>query len=318
MGQRRGDAGGRRRLDGYDTWSCQSLSAHEGVLVVPQGPRATGTQRPTTAPSQAGQRFGRAQDAAPELAVPSAGGWEPTPIFQAVAAEWERHRRDNVAVYHPSVGTGPESDPLAALPGPRAGVGPVPVPRVRDAGRTGGLAPVPVVPPPPPHGTRRDHLAGHRPGFFAPTGERDHTAAVPAPRAGTGPVPIPRARDTGRTRDLARHRSGVPPTDERYSAGWVPEPRSGTRPLPIQQPRDAGRWSDLASAAVVPPLPPGDRWLEDELTRRAQRRRRPLTTNQAVSGRHALAPPQKDAPTLHEGGDAFGVVADVLTFSGIT
>lgn len=192
-----------------------------------------------------------------------------------------------------------------------------PVPRVRDAGRTGDLAPVPVVPPPPPLGTWQGDVAGHRPGF-APTGERDHTAAVPEPRAGTGPVPDPRARDTGRTYDLARQRSDVAPTDERYSAGWVPEPRSGTGPLPTRQPRDAGHWRDLASTAVVPPPLPGDRWLEDELTRRAQRRRRPLSTNQAVGGRHALAPPQQDAPTLHEGADALGATADVLTFSEIT
>ena len=313
MGQQCGDAGGGWRLDAYGTWSCQPLSTREVVPVEPHGPRATGT-RPTTAPSQAGQRSGRAQDAVPGSAAPSADGWEPTPIFRAIAAEWERHRRDNVAVYPPSVETGPESDPLAAVPGPGEGMGPVPAPRVGDAGRTGVLAPVPVVPPPPPHGTRRDHLAGHRPGV-APTGERDHTAAVPEPRAGTGPVPIPQARNTGRTGDLARHRSGVAPTDEEDSAGWAPEPRSGTGPLTTPKPKDAGRWRDLAPAAVVPPPRPGDRWLEDELTRRAQRRRRPLASDQAVGGRHALAPPQKDAPTLHEGGDTLGVVADVLTFS---
>jgi hypothetical protein len=314
MRQQPGDAVGARRLDAYGPWSCQPLPAREGLPVEPHGPRVTGTRRPTTAPSHAGPRFGRAQDAAPEWADPSAGAWEPTPIFRAIAADWERHRRDNVAEHHPSVETCPESDPLGAVPGLPEEMGPVP--RIRDAGRTGDLAPVHVVPPPPPHGTRRDHLAGQRPGV-APTGERDHTAAVPEPRAGTGPVPLPQPGDAGRTRDLARHRSAVAPTDERNSAGWVPEQRAGTGPLPTQGPKDSGRWSDLASAAVVPPPPPADRWLEDELTRRAQRRRRPLATSQAVGGRHALAPPPKDAPTSHEGGDAHRVVADVLTFSEI-
>jgi hypothetical protein len=117
---------------------------------------------------------------------------------------------------------------------------------------------------------------------------------------------------------VLRVRSGVGPTDEKNPAGWAPEPRSGTGPLPIPQPKDSGRGSDLAQAAVVPPPPPGDRSLEDELTRRAQRRRRPLGTSKALDGRHALAPPQKDAPTLHEGGDTLSVVAEVLTFSEMT
>jgi hypothetical protein len=108
-------------------------------------------------------------------------------------------------------------------------------------------------------------------------------------------------------------------TSGSFPSRMFPRRRSrGTGRLPTQQPKDAGRWRDLAPAAVVPPPRPGDRWLEDELTRRAQRRRRPLATNQAVGGRHALVPPPKDAPTLHEGGDALGVVADVLTFSAMT
>jgi hypothetical protein len=276
MEQSRGDVGRGWRLGADGTWSWQSMSPHAGVRVEPDGPRATAPRRPATAPTPAGQRFGRAQDPAPETAAPSPGGWEPTPIFQAITADWERHQRHDV-VHRPSVEagreTGRESDPLAAVPGARAGTGPVPVVRERTAGHSGDLDLVPVVPPPPPHGGWHEDVVHHR--EIALAGGRDH-------------------------------------------AGLLPEPRAGSGPLPVQRPREGGGSREADAAGVLQPSTPRSGSIEDELKRRAQRRRRPLDTPPPEGGRHALRPRDGDEPTMREDLSTLGAVADVLTFSGLT
>jgi hypothetical protein len=249
----------------------------EGVPVEPDRPREP--LRSAADTTRSGQRWGHAQDVVTESTARAPGDWEPTPIFQAIASEWERHRRDDVVhdVVHDVAGhrrSGPplgERDRCALVPAPRAGTGPLPVRRPPDASRTRDLAAVPAVPPPSLH----------------------DASGV----------------------DLADHRPGVAPAREGDQSGWVPEPRSGTGPLPIR-PREASR-RDLVPVGVVPPPPPRDS-LEDELTRRAQRRRRPLPTPPAGSGRHALRPRDGDEPTLREPRDRLGAAANVLTFSGIT
>jgi hypothetical protein len=58
--------------------------------------------------------------------------------------------------------------------------------------------------------------------------------------------------------------------------------------------------------------------IEDELKRRARRRRRPLDTPPPAGGRHALRPRDGDEPTMREDPNTLGAVANVLTFSGLT
>jgi hypothetical protein len=67
----------------------------------------------------------------------------------------------------------------------------------------------------------------------------------------------------------------------------------------------------------MPPHPPLDGSLEDELTRRAQRRRRPHAPTSAAGGRHALQPREEDRSTFHEDRDTVGAVAASLTFDRI-
>ena len=238
MQQRQGGAVGEWRLDTYGAWSWQEASPYEGTP----------------------QRSGLAQHVVPASTARARSDWEPTPIFRAIASEWERHRRDDgvgdVAGHRRSSPPADERNHTGGVPAPPAGTGPLPVPQPPDASSTRDLPVVRAVPPPPPpHGARRDDVAGHRLGV-APTGERDRS-------------------------------------------GFVPGPRSGSGPVPTQRPRDA-RGRDLVPAGVVPPPPPRDRSLEDEMTRRAQRRRRPPATTPAGGGRHALRPRDGDEPTLRE------------------
>jgi hypothetical protein len=185
------------------------------------------------------------------------GDGEPTPIFQAIASEWERHQRDDVvgdAGHRPGSTAANEGNHFSWMPAPRAGTGPLPLQRPRDASDTRDL---PVVPPPPhpPHGPWGADGAGHHPSVARP--------------------------------------------EEKDQSGCMPEPRSGSGPLPVQRPREAsGR--DLGPVNVVPPPPARDRSMEEELTRRAQRRRRPLATTTVEGGRHALKPRDGDEPTLRE------------------
>jgi hypothetical protein len=282
MWQWQGGAAGGWRLDAYGDRSWQVAALHEGAPVEPL--RDSEPLRSETDTTQSGPRSGRARDVVPESTARVRGGREPTPIFQAIASEWERHRRDDVArddvrdVSGHRRGSAPagEWDHGGVVPAPRAGTGPLPVQRPPAASGTRDLLAVPAVPPPPPpppHGVRRDDVVGHRPGV-APSGERDQ-------------------------------------------AGWVPAPRSGSGPLSPQRPLDASR-RDLVPGGVVPPPPPRSGPIEDELTRRAQRRRRPLATSPPEGGRHAVRPRDGDEPTVREDLNTLGAVADVLTFSGRT
>lgn len=265
MWQWQGGAVGGWSLDEYGAGSRHVASSYEGARVEPGSPRPSEPLPSATEPTRSGR--GRAQDVVPGSSATARGGWEPTPIFQAIASEWERHQRDDVVgdVGGHRRGSAPagEGDHFASAPAPRVGTGPLPVQRPRDAGRTRDLPAVPAVPPAPPQGPR--------PGV-AQTGERDQSRSVPEPRSGSGPLPVPRPR--------------------------------------------AASGRDLVPAGVVPPPPARNRSPEEELTHRAERRRRPRATTTAEGGRHALRPRDGDEPTLREDLNTLGAAPQVLTFSG--
>ncbi len=81
--------------------------------------------------------------------------------------------------------------------------------------------------------------------------------------------------------------------DDRWAGARVPEPHPGSGALPVQDSRGA-----LSPVPTVPP-PPADGLgavsAEEELRRRAERRRRPRSVEQApAGGRHTLLP--RDEP----------------------
>ncbi|GAA4878876.1 hypothetical protein GCM10023203_31800 [Actinomycetospora straminea] len=271
MWQWQGGAVGGRSLDEYGGESRHVASSYAGPLVEPESPRTSESRTSVPDPTLPGQRWGCAQDVVPGSSATVRGDWEPTPIFQAVASEWERHQRDDVGGHRRGSPPALEEDHVAWAPAPRVRTGPLPVQRPRDPGRTRDLPAVPAVPPPPPRGARVVDVAG-------------------------------------------RQVLGVAPSGERAPSGWVPEPRSGSGPLPVQRPRDAsGR--DVYPAGMVPPP---NRSIDEELTRRAQRRRRPLATSTAEGGRHALKPRDGDEPTLREDLNTIGAASGASTSSEST
>lgn len=111
---------------------------------------------------------------------------------------------------------------------------------------------------------------------------------------------VPASEPTPIFRDLTADRIRRDPWDTRHDEGpWaaVPEPHPGSGPLPVQDPD--GRYGDraLASVPTVPPpplpseptaYPVSSESPEDELRRRAERRRRPRAdTSESSSARHS-------------------------------
>ena len=81
---------------------------------------------------------------------------EPTPIFRAVASDWERHGREHVAGHRIVGDTARERGHLPTLPEPRPGSGPLPIQRPQDPGRRRELTSVEATPPPLPQGGSED------------------------------------------------------------------------------------------------------------------------------------------------------------------
>jgi hypothetical protein len=82
---------------------------------------------------------------------------EPTPIFRAVASEWERRRREDVADHRTSANLVDESGYLAPLPQPRPASGASTVPPSRAAARRRALTVLDVPTPPLPRGGCEDN-----------------------------------------------------------------------------------------------------------------------------------------------------------------
>jgi hypothetical protein len=197
--------------------------------------------RTTTATLPMGPRGERASDVAPRpAALPGPPrGDAPTPIFDAVVSGWEHRRQDERVADGHGFETPAGSGRWAAVPDPASATGPVPVQRPRDPHGPRDLAPVGVVQPPPPAAGRHDDVARHRTGVASVAGRAD-AAAVPQPRAGTGPVPVQRPRDPSGSRDLAPA-GVVPPPPPR---GGSPEDeltrRAERRRRPLAPPSEAG------------------------------------------------------------------------------
>jgi hypothetical protein len=230
---REGGALGGWRRDAASTWTWESGSPWANVHA--------DAQRTATATLPMGPRGERASDLAPRpTALPGPPrGDEPTPIFDSVASGWEHRRQDERVADGPGFETPAGSGRRAAVPDPASETGPVPVQRPRDPNGPRDLAPVGVVPPPPPAAGRHDDVARYRTGV-ASVAEGAHGVAVPQPRAGTGPVPVQRPRDSGGSRDLAPV-GVVPPPPPR---GGSPEDeltrRAERRRRPLATPPAAG------------------------------------------------------------------------------